>query len=269
MYKAVYNKFRCIILLLGISILPWVPFPVHAFEVGSQKIDATLDFTYATQYMWHGYDMYPDDHGAFQPSVKFEWNGFYTTLWGSWADESGFTNASELDYIVGWNKTFWEDNYYALSLNTWWNYFDYYNDHTGLESQEIALSLSLPNLIPLGPSKLVPHYTLYYDFDAFDAAKTLKDGFFHEFGLDYAIPIPALIPDQKEQAISLGWQVTYEDDVYVGVKSGFSHTTASISTTFEWKGFYFTPAVKYQWSLEDTMNPENELYGLFSIGYSF
>lgn len=257
------------ILLVCLSTMPMLTTnQANAVELGDQEIGIDFNFTYATEYIWHGYYVY-DNAGAFQPSIKVDWNGFYASIWGSWADESGFVKEDELDYIVGWNKTLWEDQRYALGINTCWTYFDLYKDGSTIDMQEFALNLSLPKVLPLGPSYLVPVYSIYYECDAFKANRALKDGFFHEIGLNYDIPIPALIPDQKEQAISLGWLISYEDDVYTGVKDGWNFTTVSASTTFRWNNFYLTPTIKYQWSLEDTMNPDDELYGLISVGYKF
>jgi hypothetical protein len=96
----------------------------------------------------------------------------------------------------------------------------------------------------------------------------MEGGWFHTLGLSYDLPIPALIPDQKEQSLSFSWDITYNDGA-LGSNPGWSHITVGVSTQFEWKEVYFIPAVRYQWSLEETVDPEDEFYATFSVGYKF
>jgi len=266
--RAPYRFMGLLILFVGLTYAILLS-SLDAVEIEGQEIGIDLDFTYVTKYLWHGYDLYANDIGAFQPSVTASWNGLYAQVWGSWADESGYVDDSELDYLFGYEYTLWPEERYALAFNAWYNYFDYYKGRDWQDAIELGLSLSLPNVIPLGPSHLVPHYTLFYDFDTGDTNPTFLDGFFHEFGLEYGIPIPELFPELEEQFLTLGWQITYEDGVYAGVDSGFTHTALSLSTSFQWKGFYFTPTLLYQWSMEDAVNPEDEFCARFSVGYRF
>ncbi len=230
-------------------------------------VGINLDFTYASKYLWRGYDYY-DDHGAFQPSITLDYKGAYLGVWGAWPTASGFEDGTELDYYVGYEHTFFEEDQYALSTNISYTYFDYPKMASLEDAQEIMLILSMPNLLPLGPGTLVPSYTIAYDWDGIQSSDHLDNGWFHLFGLAYDIPFPALIPEQEEQYLSLSWDITYNDGVY-GSKSSWSHSTYNVSTTFEWKQLYFTPAVGYQWSYEDTVNEEDEWFFTMSLGYYF
>ena len=62
--------------------------------------------------------------------------------------------------------------------------------------------------------------------------------------------------------------MTYTDGAF-GTKPSWSHSTLGVSTTFEWKGIYLTPALYYQFSFEDSVNPEDDLYMTVSVGYTF
>jgi len=174
-----------------------------------------------------------------------------------------------LDYGLGYEHSFWEEERYALDVSLDYTYFSYPNfEHGKDDGQEIALSLSMPNLIPLGPSSLVPGYEIAYEWSGFQGGTDFDEGFIHTFGLSYAIPVPALIPSQEEQSIDLIWDIAYNAG-YDGADPSWTHTTVGASTTFEYGDFYFTPALNYQWSFEDTMNDEDEFYASFSAGYRF
>ena len=45
--------------------------PANAVDIGGETIGITTDFTYASKYLWHGYDIL-DDRTAFQPSVTVD-----------------------------------------------------------------------------------------------------------------------------------------------------------------------------------------------------
>ena len=49
----------------------------------------------------------------------------------------------------------------------------------------------------------------------------------------------------------------------------WTHATVSASTTFEIGIFYVTPAIAYQFELDDAWNDEDELYGSLSSGFTF
>lgn len=239
----------------------------HAVEIMGEQIDITVDMTYASKYMWHGFDIF-DDHGAFHPSVQFDYNGFYVGAWGAFADTSGFVDLDEVDLYGGYSRTFFEDEAYSLTVDFTYTYFTYIHLNNDIDAQEILLSLSFDQLIPLGPSYLVPGYEMAYDWAGVQSSDKVDNGFFHTFSLGYDIPVPALIPSQEEQAISLYSDLTYGDGAFE-TDSGFSYATLGVSTTFEWSGVYLTPALYYQFSFEDSVNDEDDFYAMISLGYTF
>lgn len=246
----------------------------YAAGVGGKELVITLDATYATQYIWHGYDLLKDDTGAWQPSITLSWMGFYLGVWGSWADESGYVDSDELDYFIGYEHRFLGEKRYALDMSVGYTYLDFprsdsVSGYDGIaDAQEVALSVSMPNLLPLGPSSLVPSYVAYFEWDGIQNSDDLDEGWIHKIGLDYDIFFPALITDQEEQALSLSWEIKYNEGI-LGSDPDWSHTTFGLSTSFEWWGFSFTPSINYQLSFEDTVNKEDELYASFSLSYSF
>ncbi|MFH1743194.1 MAG: hypothetical protein ABIH23_29665 [bacterium] len=241
---------------------------VSAQDGEEKRLGVDLDATYVSQYMWRGYDILDGDP-AFQPSVNFDLfqTGFSLNVWGSFGLSSGSEDYDELDYTLAWGRTFFEDAAYAIDFSANYIYYDYPNvDSENADVQEIGVGISLPNLAPVGPGYLVPSYYAGYDWSAYSGGP--EEGWFHIFGLGYDLPIPALLPDQEEQALSFTADLTYNDGAFDSDPC-WSHTTAGLATNFEWKGFTLTPSVNYQWSLDDSVNDEDEFWAGISLAYSF
>ncbi len=253
---------------LWLSILIVIAIQLNATaQSWREDLSATLDFTYGSRYMWHGFDVF-DDHGSFQPSLTLQYQNLYVGIWAALPDSSGFEEVTELDYYLGYDHSFFEENRYAMEVSLLYTYFDFPNDSSDVEAQEIAFGVSFPQLIPIGPSFLVPGYMAYFNAEGFSSNNLTDEGWFHDFGLSYSYPLPEIPVTQEEQSLDLEWVTTYNDGAF-GTDAGFSHTTVSVSTTWEWRTLYFSPLLAYQWSFEDTVNDEDEFYALISTGISF
>lgn len=231
-----------------------------------EELSTTFDFTYGSKYMWHGFDVF-DDHGGFHPSVTVQYHNLYVGVWAALPSTSGFEDLQEIDYYIGYDHSFLEEERYAIDVSILYTYFDFPND-SSIEAQEFGFGFSMPQLIPLGDSFLVPGYMAYFNTEGFSSNNPTEDGWFHDVGFSYSLLLPASPVTQEEQTLDIGWMVTYNDGAY-GTDAGFSHTTASLSTTWEWNALYFSPLIAYQWSFEDTVNDEDEFYAMISTGISF
>lgn len=242
--------------------------PGNTKEIGGVDVGFNLDFTYASKYMWHGYDIF-GGHGGLMPSAKVSAYGFTLGAWSAFPDSSGYENLTEVDYFLSYARTFFEDQRYALATSLTYTYLSYPKVNSSFDTSEMAFSIGMPNLLPIGPANLVPSYSGYYEFDGVDS--DINDGFFHTFALSYGLPVPAFLPEQETQTIDFSYDITYGDGPF-GAHPGFSYTTLGVASTFKYKNAYFTPGVYYQWSLDDSalaVNPDDDFYAKFSIGYSF
>lgn len=217
--------------------------------------------------MWHGFDLF-DGHGSFQPSATVQYQNMYVGVWAAVPDSSGFEDVSELDYYMGYDHSFLEDQTYAVDVSLLFTYFDFPNTDSSGDAQEMALGFSFPQLIPLWDSYLVPNYSVCYNFDGFPSKADIDEGWFHDVGLSYNIALPESALTQEEQTLSLAWSLSFTDGAY-GTDAGLSHSTVNVSTIWEWKAFYFTPMIAYQFSMEDTVNDEDDFYVMISTGVSF
>ena len=142
------------------------------------------------------------------------------------------------------------------------------------DSQEFNLALSWPNLFPVG---IVPSYIAIWNWPAEgegDLPGVPKHrataGYIHVFGLGYDLTVPGILPDNPEQVLSFSAAAVYNDGTYgAGVDHDWSHILWGVSTSIDLPYGTLTPAVYYQTSMEDTVNPEDEFWCGLSYGLKF
>lgn len=180
----------------------------------------------------------------------------------------------EVDLTLACGRTFLDEKCRALETYSLgprvtrpcWEWKGYGLSDEESDHMEIRAGLSLPKLVPMGSSSLVPSYYLGYKWSANSGRP--ERGYFHIFGLAYNLSIPALISTQGEQTISISTDMTYNEDI-LGSEAGWSHTTAGISTSFIYRGFALTPSINRQWSFENAVDLEDESWVSISLSYSF
>ena len=93
-------------------------------QVDDPKLGVDVDMTFVSKYMWRGYDIF-DDHGAFHPSVDFDLyqTGFNLNFWGAVPFGGGNDDLNELDYTLGYSRTFFDDETYAMEFMTQYIYY--------------------------------------------------------------------------------------------------------------------------------------------------
>lgn len=232
------------------------------------------DLTLASKYMAHGFNI-NGDNPSFQPSLHIDTQvpGLRFAVWAGLPTDRDEDASDELDYLVKYGRTINADSDWAVECHGYVDYWLYPNTPnkgeadpaTGEVTDEKAGwkfngGFSLPKLIRVGPATLVPSYNYYYwtprESDIFEA------GGVHEIGLSYALPAMA------GQALDLGTTINCHDGAF-DVDAGWSHATASASTTFNVAGTRITPGINYQWSFEDTVNPEDEFWAQLSVALDF
>ncbi len=257
--------------ITSVALCLWSCLAIVAVQPASaedRNVGIGLDMAYVSKYMWRGYDVY-DDHGAFQPSITFDLfqTGLSANVWASYALESSFEELDEIDYTIAYERSFFEDELYALDFGINYIFYDFPNANSDLsDSQEVGMSFALTGLPEIGPSPIVPSYYVAYLWAMSSGGP--EDGYYHIFGLSYDLPVPALIPDQEEQCLAFSADLTYNDGAF-GVDSDFTHATIGVGTDFEYQGFTLSPFLNYQFSFEDAVNDEDDFYAGFTVSYAF
>jgi len=235
------------------------------------RLGVTLDFTYASRYIWRGFDLYRSNDGAIQPSIDVDLygTGFGFKIWYSTATESGHVNLERIEYTVYYGNTVFRDETYATDYKVGWTYFSHPdNPPKASDAQEFFGSFSWPNIFPYG---VVPSYTVIKMWPAVDhslAADAYTDsGWFHIFGLDYDWTVPQL----DDRVLSLSMDLVYNDGAgAANVDHDWSHVVFGISTGFTiTDNLTFTPAFYFQRSMDDSVNTSNEYWTTLSLAYTF
>lgn len=254
-------------------------------QSGDGQLHGTIDITYASRYIWRGYDAYDNNHDAIQPSVDLDLfgTGFGLTVWMSRSNGSGFEKNEWLTYTPYYKGVLFQDEVFATYFKVGYTYFSYPDSsRTGANpavgaAQEVFGAFQWPNLLPGG---IVPSYAMFaYWPSESHAANAKNGGWAHVFGLNKDISFPALFGNQPEQVIHLAAHTVYNDAFGFGgsntppkdpVDHEWSHAVFSASTDFDLgSGFTLVPGINYQSSWEDSVNESDEYWTTVSLSYSF
>lgn len=232
------------------------------------------DVTLASKYMAHGMNI-GGDEPVWQPSLAIDGilPGMTLKAWMNHPVDGDLDEFVEVDYLLMLQHTFDAKSPTAVNLHGYVDYWVYpfkgIEDDPGndLDGWKFHAGISLPNLIQAGRVPVIPSYN-YYFWTPRESGEFDRGGI-HELFLFAPIPGDLLwLRTPGGQTIDLGASLNYHDGAF-GFPSALSHATAHLSTTFNWRGILLTPAVNYQWSFEDAVNPEDELWASFSASVKF
>ena len=248
-------------------------------EQQKKKLGITLDATYVSRYLWRGFDCYPKNHSAFQPSIDLDLygTGFGINIWSSMANRSGFEDYKELDYTLYYYNSFFKDETYVTNYKIGWVYYSYPGmSRDAANMQEIFTTFSWPKILPFG---VVPSYTAACLWAAERESDVRQyGGWFHIFGLGYDLNLPKLLPNTDKQVVHLSMDIVYNDGAYcpsdttkyTSVDHDWSHAVFGISAPLCLsENLTFTPGFYYQSSWEDSVNEHDEHWASLSLTYKF
>jgi hypothetical protein len=242
------------------------------FELASltQAEEASLgvDLTtfWGTKFIWNGGD-YFENHAGILNTVNFDLygTGFNAGLITAHAGSSGLVNKEGFGYYIKYRSSIFDDSPFKADYQLRWQYYDFYDNPSTLDVQEIRLHISFPELFS---NKIIPTYHGKYLYTARgggERAATEPEGFIHMFGLKYGMDTPLL-----SSRLDFKWDISYRDG-WGGKKfdHDWSHTTFTVSTNIPFGQGILIPSLYYQISMEDTVNENNELYASLSYKIKF
>ena len=209
----------------------------------------TVDPMYG--YIWRGQELGADDKIALQPGVElgFGESGLTVGAWGSWfvQDRNMLKGADEIDLYADFSRTLSEEIGVGISIG----FIEYVfpnGDPGNKHSEEAYVGISLDNAI-------APALTFYYDFG-------LTESWYLALSAGVDVPLGA------GPALSLGASVAASGDADAyGGKNGFNDLTVTASVALPLGQISITPMVGFA-IVDEGINPNNELYGGISIGFS-
>ncbi|MHC4475603.1 MAG: hypothetical protein ACYTEL_08150 [Planctomycetota bacterium] len=242
------------------------------------QLGVDLDLRWVSKYLWRGFDLL-DDKAAFQPSINLDLfgTGLSANFWGSYAGSSkgggsiSTVDATEQDYTIAYDTTLLEGQELATEVTANFIYYDYIDaPDKQSDAEEIGVGFTWPNLCPAG---VVGSYYVGRIWPARSKSDLSGDyaGWIHILSLGYDLTLGGILPETADQVISVSAEIVYNDGFNGDgdVDHDWSHATLAASAPIAVGELTFTPAIYYQSSFEDSVNPEDELYAGVSLSYSF
>lgn len=259
-----------VVVLLAASV------PARAEE---GELHGTVGFTFLSSYIWRGFDMYGESRVAYQPSIDVDLlgSGFRANVLVSIPSESG-TNLKEARYTPYYNTSIWEGQSYVTHFSGGWAYYDYFDTpRETYNMQEIFAAFTWPEICPAG---IVPSYTAVcsWPYKSGSALASKSAGWLHIFSLGYDWSVPGILPNTPQQKLHLSAAVVFNDGAWDFASPGgdgsvdhdWSHAVFGVSTDLDLDHYVsFTPAVYYQASMDDSVNPEDEIWLSLNVSYKF
>jgi hypothetical protein len=248
---------------------------------GGFMVGATWD----SQYIWRGFNVYGGDSAAHVLADLALWDtGFGISVVGHQNLSESIGDLQRWDGMAYYQNVLFAGEPLATNFRLGYVYYWYTKANQGRtqDLMEGQLILSWPNLLPI--KGLQPSYAFAYMWPGMknDWAESANPSFgknctgmFQILMLDYAFTVPAVIPAMDDQVIKLHSELVYNGGLSpLGgyVNSGLSDAVVGASTDFAFgarRNIVLTPAVYYQFSLEDSVNPDNEFWVSVGLKYMF
>jgi hypothetical protein len=245
---------------------------------------AMIGTAWDSQYIWRGFDIFRDA-GAIHVMADLSLfdSGFGVSAVGHQSLGDAFGELQRWDGTFYYQNVLWSGAPLATNFRLGYVYYYYPKTNFGLtqDLMEGHAVLSWPNLLPI--QGLQPSFAFAYMWPGrqnpwaesvnpdFDDNST---GMFLIGMLDYAFTVPGLLT-LDDQVVKLHSELVYNGGVSPfgnNVQSGFSDAVIGASTDFVFgadRNIVLTPAVYYQFSFEDTVNPDNEFWASVSLKFAF
>ncbi|QGY46963.1 hypothetical protein GM418_25870 [Maribellus comscasis] len=243
--------------------------------INAQRL--TIEGGPISRYMAHGVDVGLADQEAFQLGIykplPFHLN---FVIWSSFAVDRKYDNLDEVNLLLKWSKSYWDDSRFQIILNCYIDYWFYHGikmtaDINGnaiekmiLQGNKANFGFSLPSLIKLYGKPLIISYDYFYWIPLFE--KTFSKGGIHEFKLDYGLPLQF---ETKRQILKIGTSTNYSEKNILQPYSGWTNLALHISTKIISETWTLSPSIHYQWTWKKSINKENEFWFGFTIGKSY
>jgi len=257
----------------------------NEFSESQKAPQAMVGATWDSQYVWRGFDVFRDASAlhVLADMSLFD-SGFGVSAVGHQSLSDAFGSLQRWDGTLYYQNVLGGGGPLATNFRLGYVYYYYPKLNFGLtqDLMEGHVVLSWPNLLPI--PGLQPSYVFAYMWPGMSNPWAEQvtprfghnsTGMFHIAMLDYAFTVPSIIPRMDEQVLRLHSELVYNSGVSpfgTKVSSGFSDAVVGASTDFAFgaaRNIVLTPAVYYQFSLEETVNPDNEFWAGISLKYAF
>jgi len=229
----------------------------------------TLTMGGVSEYIWRGFDMF-NDRAALQPSINVDWygTGISTAVWSAIPTKEHFGDLQEMRYVVAYTDWLWGDTLHVTKYTVNWVYYDFVSmPSTQRDAQEVGVQFSWPQAYMVRDNRVVPSYYVGKLWPAkSNAVNKDSGGWIHIFGLDYEFWLSGI--GVEKQVACLSAELVYNDGMLYA-DHDWSDAVFGVGTTWRDGPLTVKPEFKYQVSLEETVNDEDEFWGSVSVSYKF
>ncbi|MBA7494240.1 hypothetical protein ES702_04815 [subsurface metagenome] len=215
----------------------------------NMNADVIYQFDFTSRYIWRGFDIFPKNKSAIQPSLtlNFGESGFSIGLWCSFSlggrDELKYSD--EIDFTLVYHFKISEDFSFQAGFNHYGWYFAKNFSFKDSTTQEFFVTAVLPEIF------LSPTLTVYYDIN-------LGDGLYILLGGGHSVKLSNTI------TINLSASLGYNGGQWIK-NFGFSDLEFDVSLPFKLNKFTISPFFNYTFVFLDSVNENNEIW----FGFSF
>lgn len=246
------------------------------------KLGITLTGAWWSKFMWRGFKilnsggyLHDVDVNLWDTGFHFRFQGAYPSHdrgkpllsgnppWLDFARRPKY-DRSDID-IFGYNLSWKKDVCEGLNVEVGGNYFDMY----GLDSQK-ADFLESYGILTLTKIPLTPHFGAYYDWPYNDKHK--GEGWMTDLGITKHVPFAGCSAlGISATAFLLSADLWYNGGAWSGgVDPGWAYAEFKAMLPIPLPHhLMLIPGVTYQWSLEDTVDKDDELYATVALQYKW
>ncbi len=270
------------LLLMGMVVLfvSGASFSAQEYELAGlgTRVQGMVDTTVQSRYLWRGFDWFGNRSawqltaGAQLPDI-----GIGGLISGHQAIGSGHVDRERWDFSGYYQNAVAKGESYELSFRAGYVYYNRPKIPSSWDDlQEVHVILAMPRVFQV--KGLVPSYVPLYMWPAQNGALIDNAGYgkgmMHILNLDYIVATASMIPEMGEQIVKLHSEITYNDGINpvdgTPIESGFSHAVFGASTDFELGyGFKMPLGGYYQFSLEDSVNPDDRFWITLGLRYQY
>jgi len=210
---------------------------------------ASIQVDVVSRYVWRGFDLLPDNHGAVQPSFTLDLgkSGFSLNLWSSFAlaQRGLFKYSDEIDVTLSYAVPMpegWELSVGLTHYGYWFADDFKFKDHTTQEASAALARTDLP---------LSPQLSVYYDFN-------LGSGFYVTLGGSHELKL------SEKMSLEAGGLIGFNGGQYVD-KAGFSNIDIYVRTPLTMGKLTLAPSLNLMIPLLDEVNEDTEIWFGFSM----
>ncbi|MHC4740936.1 MAG: hypothetical protein ACYS8Z_03430 [Planctomycetota bacterium] len=245
---------------------------VQAGEATRDDIGVSVSGSYLSRYIWYGFDLFRDNHSAFQTSANFDLYGtgwMFDVRWTK-AINSGYENWEQLDYTLSYGGTVNPDSTCVTNWRVGWRYYNHPDGPVrasdgcslDIDRQEFFGTFAWPEITGCG---VVPSYTVVYVKPDESGRKSdgcpnslwrQGGGFIQVLGLAKEVPVGDLCPNNPDQTVRLSADLVHNGSVGGrDVDHDWSHVNWGVQTTVPvGENTTFTPGFVYQTTMDDSIN---------------